>query len=104
MQIFSNSKKTHQVVEALNGDKTMISLEECDAGKFLTRVSEAVVTLPVHEALSEDQSFVLEDGPDPGTVRFVKCLNPVRWICERGMKLEMCTDPTSFRPELIAER
>jgi len=92
------------VVDALNGDKAMISLEECDAGKFLTRVSKAVVALPVHEALSDDQSFGVEDGPDPGTVRFVKFLKPVQWICERGMNLEMCSDPTSFKPELLAER
>jgi len=104
--IFKSTELQHQVVDAVNGNKAMVSFKECVTDKFLTRVNKVVVPLQRDEALTDDQSFGVVAGPDPGTVSFIKQFpKPVHWICERSNNLEMCEDPTSFfRPELLAER
>jgi len=105
--IFGNTQRQHQIVDALNGNKAMVSIKECDTDqdKFLTIVGKHKIIVPrlQHEASPDAQSFGVEAGPDPGSVSFVK-FTPVHWICERGTSLKMCTSPTSFRPELRPTR
>jgi len=85
----------------------MISLQECgiDGDKFLTVVGKHKIVVPRqrHEVSPDDQSFGVVIGPDPETVSFVK-FKPVHWICDQGTYLKMCTRPTSFKPELRAQR